>query len=159
MVESKLSSSELFRRAGPLFAQRQAHPSGPLEESQRTLLQDTTLAVVTELKLSKSVGDVERLMTAEGWQPAAASGFIQLVSQLLSKMYLQRTFIFAAITLFTGMIASVAVPTAWAGDFSGLAAGLSVAVTLLSLLALMWNAWLWRKYRQPKSQESGNELS
>jgi hypothetical protein len=146
----KASFDELFQRAAPLLAERQENQARPLQEDERTLLQDTTLAVFEELKVGRTMGDIERRMAAAGWQADKAAGFIRLVSQLLSKMYFQRFCIFAALTLFTGMLASIAIPMANAGDFPWLAAWLSVGVAFLSLLALLRNAQLWRKYKQAK---------
>jgi hypothetical protein len=146
----KPSFDELFRRAAPLLAERQENQAKALQEDERTLLQDTTLAVFAELKAGRTMAEIEQRMTAAGWQVEKAAGFIRLVSQLLSKMYFQRFCIFAALTLFTGMLASVAVPMANAGDFPWLAALLSVGVVILSLLALLRNAQLSWKYRQAK---------
>jgi len=146
----KPSREEIYQRSAALLAERPEGQRNPLAENQRTLLQDTTLAIVEELKIGQSIETIEQQMTAAGWQGEQAIGFIRLVSQLLSKMYFQRLCIFAALTIFTVMIASIAVPMANAGDFPWLAAWLSIAVSVVSLLGLLRNVQLWRKFRQRK---------
>lgn len=146
----KPSCEKIYRRAAELLADRQEGQSNPLAEDQRTLLQDATLSIVTDLKAGQTVKTIEQQMTTAGWQADKAAGFVRLVSQLLSKMYFQRLCIFAGLTFFTGMLSSIAVPMAKAGDFPWLAAVLSIAVAIVSLLGLLRNVQLWRKFRQPR---------
>lgn len=145
------NSEELLRQAGSLIASRQEGATGPLAEQQRTAVQDATLSIVRDLREGKAAAEVERGLIRAGWQPAVAGGFIRLVSQMLARMYLVRTSIFALLTLVTGMLGSVLVPMAGADEFSWMGAGVVVFVSLVCLLGTVRNLQLWRRFRAAKS--------
>lgn len=144
-------SEETLRQAGELIAARQEGTPQPLGEGQRTAVQDATLAIVRGLREGKTVATIEQGLIEAGWKAPVAVGFVRLVSQMLSRMYLVRMGIFAGLTLVTGMLASVVASMAWHGEFSWLEAGIVVLVTVVCLSAMLRNLQLWRKFRLTNS--------
>lgn len=145
----KLSMDEYLKAAAPVVAQRQEQPTGKLSEVERTALQEASLAVVRQLRDGRTSQELQDELAAQGWKPEVAAGFIGLVSQLLAKMYLQRTWIFTGMSVFTCMIASMTVPQAAAGEFPWWGAVLSLGVAILSVLGALRNLQLYRQFRQP----------
>jgi hypothetical protein len=141
-----------LRQTAAILASRPEAGRVPLDEAQRTAVQEATLAVVRDLRGGKSVEEVEQGLIKAGWQPAMAGGFIRLVGQLLTKMYLVRTSLFALASVLTAMLASVVVPLAGEGQLSWMMAGLMVFITLVSMLAMFRNFQLWRRFRALKSR-------
>lgn len=139
---------DVLKAAGPILLQRQEHPTGKLSQEQRDAVQEATLLVVRELRAGRSLDELLSVMHDQGWKPEVGQGFIKLISQLLSKMYLQRMYIFSAVSIFTSMIASIAIPQAAAGEFPWVAAGLSLAFALVSVGITLWNWRCYRKFRQ-----------
>lgn len=142
------SMDDFLRAAGPVVANRQGNPTGKLSEEQKSALQDATVAIVRELRQGRSSEEVQTQLTGHGWQPNVAHGFIALVSQLLAKMFLQRTYIFTFLSIITGMLASIAVPQAANGEFPWIAAGFSLLVATFCILATLRNLQLFRRFRQ-----------
>ena len=101
-----------------------------------------------EFRDGRSAEEIKNQLTSNGWQPPVAEGFIALVSQLLAKMYLQRTYIFTFLSVITSMLASIAVPQAANGEFPWLAAGVSLLVATVCILATLRNLQLYRRFRQ-----------
>jgi len=151
----KPTMEDYLRAAGPVVASRQENPTGTLSAEQKSALQDATVAVVGEFREGRSADEIKNQLTSNGWQPPVAEGFIALVSQLLAKMYLQRTYIFTALSVITSMLASIAVPQAANGEFPWLAAGVSLLVATVCILATLRNLQLYRKFRQPPAPVSG----
>lgn len=139
---------DVLKTAGPILLQRQEHPTGKLSQEQRDAVQEATLLVVRELRSGRSLDELQSVMHEQGWKTDVSQGFINLISQLLSKMYLQRMYIFFAVSIFTSMIASIALPQAAAGEFPWGAAGLSLAVAVVSVGITLWNWRCYRKFRQ-----------
>lgn len=139
---------DALKMAGPILLQRQENPTGKLSQEQRDAVQEATLLVVRELRSGRSMDELQSAMLAQGWKPEVGQGFINLISQLLSKMYLQRMYIFSAVSIFTSMIASIAIPQAVAGEFPWVAAMLSLAVALISVGVTLWNWRCYRKFKQ-----------
>lgn len=139
---------DFLRAAGPVVANRQENPTGKLTEEQRNALQDATVAIVRELRGGRTSEEIHTQLTGNGWKPDVAHGFIALVSQLLAKMYLQRTYIFTFLSIITGMLASIAVPQAANGEFPWLAAGFSLLVATFCILTTLRNLQLFRRFRQ-----------
>ncbi len=147
---------DFLRVAGPVVANRQENPTGKLSDEQKNALQDATVAIVRELRQGRSAEELQTQLTGHGWQPTVAHGFIALVSQLLAKMFLQRTYIFTFLSIITGMLASIAVPQAANGEFPWLAAGFSLLVATFCILATLRNLQLFRRFRQqPVTMEQG----
>jgi FAD/FMN-containing dehydrogenase len=136
-----------LRAAGPVLADRKENPTGSLSVEQKTALQEATVAVVNEFRKGRAATEIQTQLAGNGWKPEVADGFIALVSQLMAKMYLQRTWIFAALAVLTSMLASIAVPQAAAGEFPWIAAGFSLIVATVSILATLRNLQLFRRYR------------
>jgi len=86
---------------------------------------------VDEFREGRSADEIKTQLTSNGWQPAVADGFVGLVSQLLAKMYLQRTYIFTALSVVTSMLASIAVPQAANGEFPWLQPGFAAGSNCL----------------------------
>ncbi|HMO34590.1 MAG TPA: hypothetical protein PKA06_00975 [Gemmatales bacterium] len=135
--------------AGPVMAQRRENPTGSLTSEERLALQDATLAVVREFRLGAKSADIQQKLNHHGWQPEIAEGFVSLVRQLLSKMYFQRTWIFAMVSVFTSMVASIAVPQAQANEFPWWAAIISLGISVVCILGTIRNYQLYRSYRAP----------
>ncbi len=150
MSQSPPTPQDIFRKAGPLIGQRKEEGAGPLPEDQRNAIQDATLTIVAALRNGRSPTQVCQEMVAAGWQEPVALGFIQLVSQLVAKMYVQRSLIMGLMALVTSMLASVLIPTAAANEFSWLAAGVVTLIAIICILGTVRNFQLWRKYRQKK---------
>lgn len=156
MADSVQSNMEDFlRTAGPVVANRQENPTEKLTDEQKAALQDATVAIVRELRQGRSAEEVQTQLTSHGWQPTVAHGFIALVSQLLAKMYLQRTYIFTFLSIITSMMASIAVPQAANGEFPWIAAGFSLMVATFSILATLRNLQLFRRFRQKPASIDG----
>ncbi len=137
-----------LKTAGPVMAKRQENPGGALTNEERIALQDATLAIVHEFRLGKSKHAIHQQLTDNGWLPTVAEGFVSLVSQLMAKMYFQRTWIFAIVSVFTSMIASIAIPQANLGEFPWWAAGISLIISIVSISGTLRNWQLYHKYRQ-----------
>ncbi len=152
--EPRLTPDEYLQQAGPLMSARQANPTGPLTEQQRTALSEATLALVRQLRDGRTPDEIQSQLAEQGWNPSVAQGFLALVSQLLAKMYLQRTYIFIALALVTSMLASIAIPQAVAGDFPGWAGIVSTIVAITCILGLLRNYQLYRQFRQPTSNKT-----
>lgn len=142
------SVDDQLRTAGPVLVSRQTNPTGTLSPDEKNALQEATLAVVREFRQGHSAEEIQLKLTNHGWQDTVADGFIALVSQLLAKMYQQRTYIFAAMAVVTSMIASIALPQAAAGEFPWLAAILSLGIAIICVLGTLRNYQLYRRYRQ-----------
>lgn len=153
--EVKPTIEDYLRAAGPVVASRQENPTGTLTVEQKNALQDATVTVVDEFREGRSADEIKAQLTGNGWQPAVADGFVALVSQLLAKMYLQRTYILTALSVITSMLASIAVPQAANGEFPWLAAGVSLLVAIVCILATLRNLQLYRKFRQPPAPVNG----
>lgn len=151
----KPHAEESLSKAGPLMLRRQENPSGPLTESDKTHLSEATLAVVRELRQGRSKDEVHAQLTAAGWKSDVAHGFLGLVSQLLSKMYFQRTWIFAGMSIITSMIASIAVPQAANNEFPWQPAVLSLVIAMVCILGLLRNYQLYRQFRQRPETSTG----
>jgi hypothetical protein len=137
-----------LKAAAPVMAKRQDNPNQALTPDERNALQDATLAVVSRFRQGSSQQAIQQQLTENGWLPTIAEGFTGLVSQLLAKMYFQRTWIFAICSVFTSMIASIAVPQANAGEFPWWAAAVSLAISIVCVLGTLRNWQLYRQYRQ-----------
>jgi hypothetical protein len=137
-----------LKAAAPVMAKRQDNPNQALTLEERNVLQDATLAVVSRFRQGSSQQAIQQQLTENGWLPTIAEGFTGLVSQLLAKMYFQRTWIFAICSVFTSMIASIAVPQANAGEFPWWAAAVSLAISTVCVLGTLRNWQLYRQYRQ-----------
>jgi hypothetical protein len=151
MADNPNHDDQLRQTAAILTARPEAGKV-PLDETQRTAVQEATLAVVRDLRGGKTVEEVEQGLIKAGWQAAMAGGFIRLVGQLLTKMYLVRTCLFAFASVLTAMLASVVLPLAGEGQLSWMMAGLMVFITLVSMLAMFRNFQLWRRFRALKSR-------
>jgi hypothetical protein len=151
----KPTMEDYLRAAGPVVASRQENPTSTLSVEQKNALQDATVAVVDEFREGRSADEIKAQLTSNGWQSPVADGFVALVSQLLAKMYLQRTYIFTALSVITSMLASIAVPQAAHGEFPWLAAGVSLFVAIVCILATLRNLQLYRKFRQPPAPVNG----
>jgi hypothetical protein len=139
---------KVMQAAGPLMARRANEPAGKLTDVERTTLQEATLGLVSELRSGRSSDEIQSLLVTAGWQPEVAKGFISLVNQLLAKMYRQRMFIFAGVSVFTSMIASMAVPQAAQNEFPWWAAALSTLIALVSVGCTVRHWQLYRRHRQ-----------
>jgi hypothetical protein len=137
-----------LKAAAPVMAKRQDNPTQALTPDERNALQDATLAVVSQFRQGSSQQAIQQQLTENGWLPNIAAGFTGLVSQLLAKMYFQRTWIFAICSVFTSMIASIAVPQANAGEFPWWAAAVSLGISIVCILGTLRNFQLYRQYRQ-----------
>ena len=145
---SATAFDKVMEAAGPLMARRATNPAGKLADAERLTLQEATLSLVSELRSGRSSGELQSQLVATGWQPEVATGFIGLVSQLLAKMYRQRMFIFAGVSVFTSMIASMAIPQAAQNEFPWWAAVMSTIVALVSV-GCTFRLWqLYRRLRQ-----------
>lgn len=138
----------VIQAAGPLMARRASEPTGKLTEAERTTLQEATLGLVSELRAGRSSDEMQSQLVSSGWQPEVASGFIGLVNQLLAKMYRQRMFIFAGASVFTSMIASMAIPQAAQNEFPWWAAVLSTLIALVCVGSTLMHWKLYRRHRQ-----------
>lgn len=146
MSASRFDST--MKAAGPVMARRAREPAGKLTDAERIALQDATLGLVSELRSGRSGEEIQTQLIAMGWQAETASGFIGLVSQLLAKMYRQRMFIFAGISVFTSMIASMAIPQAAQNEFPWWAAAMSTIVAIFSVVCTIRHWQLYRRHRQ-----------
>jgi len=145
---------DYLRAAGPVVASRQENPTGTLSVEQKNALQDATVAVVDEFREGRSADEIKTQLTSNGWQPAVADGFVGLVSQLLAKMYLQRTYIFTACQSLPVWLASIAVPQRPMG-VSLVGSRVSLLVATVCILATLRNLQLYRKFRQPAAPVNG----
>lgn len=145
---TKPTAEESLSKAGPLMLARQENPSGQLTDNDKAYLSEATLAIVREFRQGRTKDEIQSQLTGHGWKPTVAEGFISLVSQLLSKMYFQRTWIFAGLSLVTSMLASIAVPQAAAGEFPWLSAVLSLGIAIVCVLGMPRNYQLYRQFRQ-----------
>lgn len=152
---SKPTMDDYLKAAAPVLAARQQNPAGALSADQKTALQEATVGVVNEFRQGRSRTEIQARLAGNGWQPTIADGFIALVSQLLSKMYLQRTYIFATLSVITSMLASIAVPQAAADEFPWLAALFSLLVATVCILATLRNLQLYRRFRQQPGAPPG----
>lgn len=146
--DTKPTEEVYLRTAGPVMLARQENPTGSLTTEQKTALQEATLTVVREFRTGRSAEEIHTQLINNNWKSDVAHGFIALVSQLLSKMYLQRSFIFGGLAIFTSMLASIAVPEAAQGQFPWLAATLSAVVAGMCILGTLRHLQLYYRYRQ-----------
>lgn len=144
----KPDAEDSLSKAGPLMQRRQDNPSGQMSENDKAYLSEATLAVVRELRQGRSQSEVLTQLTNYGWNADVAQGFLGLVSQLLSKMYFQRTWIFAGMSIITSMIASIALPQAANNEFPWLAALCSLGIAVVCILGMLRNYQLYRQFRQ-----------
>lgn len=151
----KPNAEDSLNKAGPLMLRRQENPTGQLSETDKAYLSEATLAVVHEFRQGRSKDEVRTQLTEHGWNAEVATGFLGLVSQLLAKMYLQRTWIFAGLSLVTSMLASIAVPQAAANEFPWYAAVFSTGIALVCILGMLRNYQLYRQFRRRPEPNAG----
>jgi hypothetical protein len=143
-----MTSVNELQAAAPVMTKRQENPTGTLSAEERVALQEATLAVVREFRLGASTEAVQQKLTENGWRPEIATGFIGLVTRLLSRMYLQRTWIFAFVSVFTSMVASIAVPQANANEFPWWAAFLSLVISIVCIVGTIRCFQLYRRFKR-----------
>jgi hypothetical protein len=143
-----VKADAMLRQAGDLIGSRKESGNTPLDDTQKTMVQEATTTVIRELRRGRAVAEIEQDLRQAGWQPQVAGNFIVLVSRLLSKLYGVRTCLFAGLTCLSGMLASIIVSLAMHGEFTWFLAGAMVFIAVVCLLATVRNFQLWRRFRR-----------